>query len=72
MRVKIENQNRFDSEIGYIKKSPCRECVNRSNLPSCSESCKTLIKLQKLLAGTLSCSNSISELEAYSVSIPRK
>jgi hypothetical protein len=68
--MKAENANacNLDIDIGYIKKSPCRECPNRSRLPECAENCNTISQLQKLLAGSISCSNTFSELEAYTLS----
>jgi len=58
---------RFDIDIGYITKSPCRECPIKSSLPECSSCCNMLTQLQKLLAGSISCSKSFSECEEYSV-----
>lgn len=58
---------RFDIDIGYITKSPCRGCPINSNLPECSSCCETLAQLQELLIGSISCSKSFSECEEYSV-----
>jgi hypothetical protein len=70
MGKKINRENHFDLDFGYLTKSPCRECPQKSALPKCSEKCEMLTQLQKLLAGVVSCSNSISELEEYSLSRP--
>ncbi|MEJ2655778.1 MAG: hypothetical protein P8012_01090 [Desulfobacterales bacterium] len=67
MEEKTIKENRFDLDIGYITKSPCRECPFKSNLPECSDCCETLSRLQELLIGSISCSHSFSELEEYSV-----
>lgn len=58
---------RLDIDIGYITKSPCRECPIKSSLPECSSCCETLTQLQELLVGSISCSKSFSECEEYSV-----
>lgn len=48
-------RDKFDFEIGYLKKSPCRECISRSSLPHCSDHCSLLEKIQTLLAKGVSC-----------------
>jgi len=60
-------ENRFDIDIGYITKSPCRECPIKSSLPECSGRCETLTQLQELLIGSISCSKSFSNREEYSI-----
>ena len=60
-------ENRFDIDIGYITKSPCRECSSNNRLPECSSRCETLTQLQNLLAGSISCSNYILDFEEYIV-----
>ncbi len=60
-------ENRFDIDIGYITKSPCRECPIKSSLPECSSRCETLTQLQELLIGSISCSKSFSNREEYSI-----
>ena len=67
MEEKIIRENRFDLDIGYIKKSPCRECPTNKSLPECSECCETISQLQDLLVGSIMCTHSCSELEEYSV-----
>lgn len=60
-------ENRFDIDIGYITKSPCRECPIKSSLPGCSDRCEMLTHLQELLVGSISCSKSFSDCEEYSI-----
>jgi hypothetical protein len=67
MEEKIIKEYRLDIDIGYITKSPCRECPIKSRLPECSDCCETLSQLQELLVGSISCSQSFSDLEEYSV-----
>ena len=67
MEREHSKEYRLDIDIGYIKKSPCRECPIKSNLPECSSCCEMLTKLQDLLVGSISCSKSFSECEEYSI-----
>ena len=67
MEENIVIENRFDIDIGYIKKSPCRECSMKDSLPECSNCCETLAQLQELLVGSISCSKSYSECEEFSI-----
>ncbi|MFP4160097.1 MAG: hypothetical protein ACOC0W_09460 [Desulfosalsimonas sp.] len=48
----------FDFEIGYLEKSPCRECSSRGELPQCSDRCGLLERIQTLLAKGVSCTGS--------------
>jgi len=59
---------KLDLDIGYLTKSPCRECVIKKSLPRCSNRCLILNQLQERLVDLISCSNNISELETYSLS----
>jgi hypothetical protein len=68
MTVKLNREKEFDLEIGHITESPCRNCSIKSQLPECSNNCKKLIQLRRLITGTISCSNKISEFETYSLS----
>ena len=45
---------RFDFEIGYLIKSPCRECEERSDLPVCADTCVTLGRIQAILSEGIS------------------
>lgn len=58
---------RLDIDIGYITKSPCRECPIKGSLPECSGRCEMLTQLQELLIGSISCSKSFSNREEYSI-----
>ena len=48
-------RHRFDFEVGYLIKSPCRECRSCSRLPGCTDDCVTLEKIQTVLAESISC-----------------
>jgi hypothetical protein len=56
----IIKRDKFDFEIGYLIKSPCKKCLNRKNLPECSDSCTLLDKIRIILAGGVSCSGKFS------------
>ena len=47
---------RFDFEIGYLVKSPCRDCENRVEIPECIDDCRILDEIHSLLAESVSCS----------------
>lgn len=50
---------RFDFEIGYLVKSPCKECDRkRDEFPDCIDSCELIDRIHGLLAETRSCSRS--------------
>lgn len=48
-------QFRFDFDIGYLRKSPCRICANQPELPNCAESCQVLDKLHSVLSRSITC-----------------
>ncbi len=47
---------KFDFEVGYLKKSPCKECNLRNSYPKCADNCKMLDKIQTILSEAISCS----------------
>ena len=61
MEYRIINRDLFDFEIGYLTKSPCRVCENRSQLPRCHDTCTILDKLQTILARGISSQSSSVE-----------
>jgi hypothetical protein len=60
-------RNRFDFDIGYLVKSPCRDCTERRRFPDCMDACAVLDHVQRLLAAGISCSRSYSTLEDHAV-----
>ncbi|WP_457552168.1 hypothetical protein [Desulfobacula sp.] len=58
----IVNRDLFDFEIGYLTKSPCLACENKSKLPQCHQGCPILDKIQTLLARGIS-----SQASSYEV-----
>jgi hypothetical protein len=51
------NRSKFDFEIGYFIKSPCRDCDSRKEFPGCFEECVMLDKVRTVLAESISCFN---------------
>jgi hypothetical protein len=47
---------RFDFEIGYLIKSPCKECGKRKIFPECIDECNLLDKIHTILSEAISCS----------------
>lgn len=48
-------KHRFDFEIGYLVKSPCRDCETRKGFPRCIDACKVLDKIHTIMAEAVSC-----------------
>jgi len=51
---------RFDFEIGYLIKSPCRECDIRDDFPGCMKDCIVLDRIHEVLSFGISCSKRTS------------
>lgn len=60
-------RDKFDFEVGYLIKSPCKNCEHRAFFPDCAEDCRMLDKIQTILAKGVSCSRSFSPREAYPI-----
>ncbi len=54
----------FDFEIGYLAKSPCKECPYRADLPACIDECRLLDEIQVALARGVSSTGSHPFLES--------
>lgn len=61
-----ENQN-FDFNVGYLVKSPCKECATRESFPGCMDDCEILEQIQNALSESISCANNFSVTETYDV-----
>ena len=46
---------RYDFEVGYLVKSPCKGCETRPRFPKCISSCKLLDMLHTRMVDTVSC-----------------
>ena len=67
MEPRLSETNSFDFDIGYLVKSPCRDCGNREVLPTCVEGCETLDQIQTILADSIPSETSISPVDTYDV-----
>ena len=47
---------KYDFEIGYLVKSPCKKCIYHKIFPKCSDQCEILDKIHTVLAEAVSCS----------------
>ena len=47
---------RFDFEIGYLSKSPCKTCAQSRDFPGCEDDCQILDKIHSVLSEVVSCS----------------
>ena len=54
-RRKQAYKYRFDFEIGYLIKSPCKECDVRKQFPECADDCGILDKIHAALSEAVSC-----------------
>ncbi|MBW1647145.1 MAG: hypothetical protein JRJ72_03395 [Deltaproteobacteria bacterium] len=51
----IRLRSRFDFEVGYLVRSPCRDCPRRPEFPECREGCRLIDRIQAVLSETVSC-----------------
>jgi len=54
-------RDQFDFDIGYLIKSPCKECDNLDTFPGCEDNCTILNKIHTKLAAGISCHYSSAE-----------
>jgi hypothetical protein len=57
--------HKFDYDIGYLVKSPCRDCHTYAIFPECMESCTLLDRVQTALSDSLSSVHNFSAAESY-------
>ncbi len=67
MDQRLSENHSFDFDIGYLVKSPCRDCVSREVLPTCIEGCKILDQIQTVLADSIPSETSLSPVDTYDV-----
>jgi hypothetical protein len=60
-------RHRFDFDIGYLVKSPCRECLDRHRFPGCMDGCVPLEKIHTVLANSISCSRPHRTMESKAI-----
>jgi hypothetical protein len=47
---------RFDFDIGYLVRSPCKDCEQRELFPRCIDTCEILDRIHAAMAQGISCS----------------
>ncbi|CAB1077090.1 hypothetical protein D1AOALGA4SA_4886 [Olavius algarvensis Delta 1 endosymbiont] len=67
MEQRLSENHNFDFDIGYLVKSPCRDCVTRDSLPTCIQGCQILDQIQTVLADSIPSETSISPVETFDV-----
>ena len=65
-------EQQFDFEVGYLVKSPCRDCLRREEMPRCTERCITLDRVQRILCEATSCSRDDCSSEGYRTLLPEQ
>ena len=55
-RQRYIKRDRFDFELGTLKKSPCSDCPNREHFPKCFKGCEILDGIQTFMAAGISSS----------------
>lgn len=53
--IKKNFKYKYDFEIGYLVKSPCKTCVLKKTLPKCASRCNLLNKIHTTLSEAVSC-----------------
>ena len=48
-------QYKYDFEIGYLVKSPCKNCLQKKTFPKCASKCILLDKIHTTLSEAVSC-----------------
>lgn len=56
-------RNKFDFDVGYLVRSPCKSCQTRDRFPDCIADCNILDRIQRILAQGISSNNNPSALE---------
>jgi len=46
---------KYDFEIGYLVKSPCKKCILQKTFPKCVDHCNLLDKIHEILSEAVSC-----------------
>ena len=67
MLEKDSENHSFDFNVGYLVKSPCKECATREAFPGCMEDCNILEQIQSALSDSMSSANNYSVAETFDV-----
>ena len=47
---------KYDFDIGYLVKSPCKKCIRKNTFPKCADHCDLLNQIHTVLSEAVSCS----------------
>ena len=67
MEERLNENQYFEFDIGYLVKSPCRDCTTRDKLPNCIQGCEILDQIQTVLADSIPSETSFSPAETFDV-----
>ena len=67
MTAKNDDIQNFDFNVGYLVKSPCRDCPMQDKLPDCIDKCEILDKIQTILSESIPSVNNFSCAEDYEI-----
>jgi len=60
---------KFDYDIGYLVKSPCRDCGTYGRFPECMDRCADLDRIQAMLSNSLPSGHNHSALESFALQL---
>ena len=69
MEQRLSENHSFDFDIGYLVKSPCRDCHTRESLPDCIQGCEILDQIQTVLADSIPSETNFSPVEAFDLPV---
>ncbi len=58
---------KFDYDMGYLVKSPCRDCGTYGKFPDCMDRCSVLDRVQTALSDSLSSVHNFSAVESFTL-----
>jgi len=58
---------KFDYDMGYLVKSPCRDCGTYAKFPECMDRCAVLDRVQTALSDSLSSVHNFSAVESFTL-----
>ena len=57
--IKRNFKYKYDFEIGYLVRSPCKKCLQKKTFPKCAPKCVLLDKIHTTLSEAVSCTRRI-------------
>ena len=72
VKRKKYSAKKFDLDIGFLLKSPCKTCHNRERFPECFKTCQIIDRIQTLLAQSVLTTRSYSDLESFAIHLEQR